>query len=111
MNRDETRDNYMSCPRCNSMNLYRDIFDNVTSCHECGFSHLVGVETAQDAIDKANRAAIARYEAAEAGLQSPDLEDEQAHVFAMLHSATELNRAGYVLVGNQWQRREGVEDE
>lgn len=49
-----TGDDYMGCPNCGSLNLYRDLRDNINSCHDCGFCHFVGLQTVQDAIENLN---------------------------------------------------------
>lgn len=46
-------DDYMACPNCGSMVLNRDIRDGVNSCLDCGFTHFVGEQTIQDAIENA----------------------------------------------------------
>lgn len=43
-------DSYMFCPNCGDMNMYRDLRDKVNSCHGCGFTHFVGVQTVKSAL-------------------------------------------------------------
>lgn len=48
----EWNDDYVSCPACGSMQLNRDLRDRFNSCHDCGFTHWVGKETTEQALER-----------------------------------------------------------
>jgi len=43
-------DDYMACPACGSMMIYRDLMDCINSCHDCGFTHHTDVQTTEEAV-------------------------------------------------------------
>ena len=47
---DDKTDGYIVCPNCGSFHIYRDVRDSINSCHQCGFTHFVGVQTVADAL-------------------------------------------------------------
>lgn len=52
---DSKNDNYMTCPNCDSFHMYRDLRDQVNSCHDCGFTHFVEVQTVAEALEDYDR--------------------------------------------------------
>lgn len=54
-------DDYMACPACNSMSIYRDLRDKINTCHHCGFTHFVDTETTQEALKRHNSRAPGQH--------------------------------------------------
>lgn len=45
-------DDYVGCPVCGSMQMYRDLRDALNSCHSCGFTHWATKETTEAAVER-----------------------------------------------------------
>ncbi len=45
-------DDYMGCPNCGTLLIYRDLRDRVNSCHGCGFTHFADRETTAEALER-----------------------------------------------------------